>query len=131
MNERLTELDVQKVCVDHIGRHWMFSGWWKMRDSGQYRFSSNELLGLFPDLKEHVPAWYEGAVAKGWVWNAKARKLVRVGLQGEVLTIEPDGDEYALKGHSMAGLSDLNIACGDLDFCLLEAEPLVWKEVTP
>ena len=126
----LTKLDPNKTYVDSYGRRWQSatSPYWTT-EGFTWHVTSDELPKLFPDLREHVPQWYEGAVAKGWVWNAKAERLVRVGIHGEVLTIEHDGEEYLLRGHSTAIILTCNLASGDLDFCLAAAEPLVWKGV--
>ena len=125
-NERLTELDVKKVYVNGYGQKWAYeSGLWRMNESscGVY---DNQLLILFPDLREHVPAWYEDAVAKGpWVVIHGEELIACLGANGYSLRIRTDLDRFRLVSGKF-GENAIKEYC-TLDECLAAAEPLIWK----
>jgi len=129
MNDtKLTTFDPAKTYVDPYGRRWtpsdMADRW--DTESLPFRFAASDLLGLYPDLREHVPQWYEGAVAKGWVWSTEDNRLVRVSSTGDLLILaEGEGHVYWL----WANRKTSAVEKGTLDDCLAAAEELVWKGV--
>ena len=84
MNEqRVTELDPAKVYVDGFGRQWAYvNALWRTEamSTGIY---DGQLLCLFPDLREHVPAWYEPLLEKGWVQVAERNMVANISNEGE------------------------------------------------
>jgi hypothetical protein len=87
------------------------------------------LLQMIPDLREHVPAWYEPLLEKGWVKLSYIDIIVRLGINGELVRLRHDDDPFSEEGGPFnltnAGFQHY----GSLESCLAAAEPLVWKGV--
>jgi hypothetical protein len=90
------------------------------------------LLQMIPDIREHVPKWYEPLLEKGWVWNDADSKLVRIGLWGVIVAIENDMGAFWLWKYVKPGDEPTLWAKENtLADCLAAAEKLVWKGVAP
>jgi hypothetical protein len=135
MNDtKLTTLDPAKTYVDYLGRKWTHShgAYWRTPNMVTLMYDLI-LLQMIPDLREHVPQWYEDAVAKGpWVLIEQTEEapafIACLGNDGYSLRIRcgASGKVCSL----MTGKWGSTILDGlPLEDCLAAAEPLVWKGV--
>jgi len=130
--EQLTTLDPNKTYVDYLGRKWKSTD----RDcfyclEANLTVPAHEMPTFYPDLREHVPQWYEPLLEKGpWVVITEGERsspfIACMGKDGFSLRLHQTADKYTL----MCGLwGETVLSSVTLDDCLAAAEPLVWKGV--